>query len=140
MTMIIDATNLLVGRMATKVAKAAILGEEIHIVNCEKAVISGRKRFTLGRYDNAAKRGNPAKGPWIPKQAHLFVKRVIRGMLPHRQTPGREALSRIKCYVGVPESFKNAKFDKVEGAELSKLQVLKYATISDINHHIGGKQ
>jgi len=41
--MIIDATNLIAGRLATFVAKKALLGEEIEIVNSEKAVLTGKK-------------------------------------------------------------------------------------------------
>ena len=37
--MIIDAKNLVLGRMATVVAKEALLGEKIDIINCEKAVV-----------------------------------------------------------------------------------------------------
>ena len=48
--MILDATNLILGRMATAVAKKALLGEKIDIVNCENAVISGNKYQILERY------------------------------------------------------------------------------------------
>ena len=48
--MIIDATNLLVGRLATVVAKKALLGGKIDIVNAEKAIISGPKRLVINKY------------------------------------------------------------------------------------------
>ena len=38
--MIIDATELIVGRFATVAAKKALLGERIDIINCEKAIIT----------------------------------------------------------------------------------------------------
>ncbi len=137
--MIIDATNTLVGRMATRVAKASLLGEEIHIVNCDKAVISGDKWFHLHKFKNRADRGNPAAGPFIPKQSHRLVKRIIRGMLPYKNANGKAAMARIRCYVGVPDAFKDQKFESFKEAQLSKLQVLKYVRIGDIAQHLGGK-
>ena len=45
--MIIDASNLILGRLATFVAKQALLGEQVFIANCEKSVISGDKANIL---------------------------------------------------------------------------------------------
>ena len=39
--MIINAENLILGRMTTYAAKKALQGEEVDIVNCEKAIITG---------------------------------------------------------------------------------------------------
>jgi len=39
--MIVDASNMILGRMVSYVAKKALLGEKVDIVNCEKAVITG---------------------------------------------------------------------------------------------------
>ena len=39
--MIINADNLVLGRMAAIAAKQALLGEDVRIVNCEKAIITG---------------------------------------------------------------------------------------------------
>ena len=36
--MIIDARNLILGRLATITAKKALQGEDIHIINCENIV------------------------------------------------------------------------------------------------------
>ncbi len=138
--MIIDATNQLVGRMATRVAKASLLGEEVHIVNCDRAVLSGDRWFTMHKFKNRADRGNPAVGPWIPKQSHRLVKRIIRGMLPYKNANGKAAYARIKCYVGVPDALQGQKFESFKDAQLSKLQILKYVTVKDIIAHLGGKQ
>ncbi|MHB8605591.1 MAG: 50S ribosomal protein L13, partial [Thermoplasmatota archaeon] len=37
-TTIIDADGLIIGRLGTRVAKRLLAGEEIHIVNAEKAL------------------------------------------------------------------------------------------------------
>ena len=47
--MIIDATDLIVGRMGAFAAKKVLLGEKIDIVNCEKAAVSGSRENILAK-------------------------------------------------------------------------------------------
>jgi len=47
--MIVDAKDLIVGRLATVVSKKALMGEKIDIVNCEKAIITGKKTEIYSR-------------------------------------------------------------------------------------------
>ncbi len=42
-----NGKDLILGRLATVVAKQALLGEEVKVVNCEKIMISGRKTNTV---------------------------------------------------------------------------------------------
>ena len=135
--MIIDATNLILGRLGTYVAKKALLGEKIEIVNCENSVVTGDRDKVFGHYNKSYKRGTPAKGPFVRKMPDRFVKRSIRGMLPYKKERGRIAFEGIKCHIGVPESFKNEKFDTIKNASLEKLPNLKYIKIKDICNHFG---
>jgi|SRR3989344_7112356 len=137
--MIIDAKNSIVGRLASKVAKKAILGEEIIILNSEQAVISGPKEVILKKYKAQANRGEPFHGPFMPKTPHLLLKRIIRGMLPYKFGKGRTAFKRIKCYVGIPEVFKNSKIETIEEANISRLQILKYTTLKELCNMIKHK-
>jgi large subunit ribosomal protein L13 len=41
--MIVDATGLVMGRLASVVATQLLAGNEIKIVNAEKAIITGRR-------------------------------------------------------------------------------------------------
>ena len=54
--MLIDGTNLILGRVATYATKKALEGEEIVIVNCEKLIITGRKKFVIEEYQRRPKR------------------------------------------------------------------------------------
>ncbi len=134
---VIDATDLIVGRLATKVAKAALLGEEVHVINCEKAVFTGDSTQVFQRYLQRYHRGTPSKGPFIHRQAHAIVKRTIRGMIPYKKSAGREAFSRVRCYSAVPESLKDEKTVTFEDANVSKIQVLKYVTVAEISRKLG---
>lgn len=137
--MIIDANNLILGRMATFVAKQALLGEKINIINCEKAIMTGNKKQILAKYKEKLKMGKPQKGPFIPRRADRFVKRTIRGMLPYKQEKGIKAFKRVKCYINVPEEFKDKKAETIEKANIAKVPNLKYIIVEDICKLIGGK-
>jgi len=134
----INAEDLILGRMAAYAAKKALLGETVNIVNAEKAVVTGRNKRTLEDYKQERERGVPLRGPYFPRTPEMIVKRAIRGMLPYKSSRGREALKRIKCYTGVPEEFKDAKFEKVEGASTEKTHA-KYITIARISKELGGR-
>ena len=136
--MIIDAKDLIVGRIATVAAKAALLGEKVDIINCEDAVVSGKKdhihadtkqRLELGTF----------KGPFLPRMPDRFVRRVIRGMLPYKQPKGRAAFDRIMCYIGTPAEFAGKETEKLPGAHISKTGTLHYLRIKDITSKIGGE-
>ena len=137
--MIIDASNLILGRMGSKIAKKALLGEQIDIVNCEMAVITGNRKQILLSYMQKKELGQPTKGPFMQRQPDRFVRRSIRGMLPYKQEKGRNAYSRIKCWVGVPEAFKDQKMESISEANISKLPNLRFITIKELCRQIGGK-
>ena len=141
MVKVYDGTNMILGRLATKVAKDALLGEEVRVVNCEKVVVSGRKVNTFDREKQRRdRRGHPLKSVKIPRLADRFVRRTIRGMLPWKQARGKEAFKRIMCYRGIPEELANEKTINVEGAATSKLPMLYATTVADIMKNLGGKE
>ena len=130
--MIIDANNLILGRLASYVAKKAVLGEKVDIVNCERAVVTGKKDDIITRYHRKAKMGIPLQGPYFPKNAEDLVKRTIRGMLPNKQAKGREVLKRIRCYISVPKQFNDKKAETLEVANVKKSSTLNYMSVEEI--------
>lgn len=135
--MIINAEHLILGRMSSKVAKKALLGEKIDIVNCEKAVIIGNKKDILAKYKRMREMGTPRWGPIFPRHPEKFVKRAIRGMLPHKQEKGKKAFDNIKCYQGVPDKFKNEKIETFDDINVIKQQKIKFLTIRQITEYLG---
>ncbi|HLD11144.1 MAG TPA: 50S ribosomal protein L13 [Candidatus Nanoarchaeia archaeon] len=134
--MIIDGKNLIIGRMATIVAKKALMGEEIIIVNCEQMIISGSKKMVFTHYKERRERGDPHHGPKYPKQPDRIIRRAIRGMLPYKDERGRKAFERVKCYIGLPENLKNLKLETIKSAEASRLKTLKQQKIGEIASQI----
>jgi len=137
---IIDATNLILGRMASIVAKRALEGERIVIINAEKAIVSGGRTSIVENAKHSLRTrtlGSLEKGPTHPRRPDRYVKRAIRGMLPKKKHSGKEALKRIKVYTGIPEEFRGKQSQRISEAESSKLRC-RYLTIQELTKEIGG--
>ena len=139
MIVIIDATNLIAGRLATYAAKQALLGNQVKIVNSEKAIISGKKENTFDDYLTRREMGTHAKGPFIHRGPERILRRVVRGMLPYKKPRGKEAFSRVLCYVGIPDEFKDKKTVSIKKANMSKLPKLKYVDLRTVSKRLGAK-
>ncbi len=134
-TTIIDATGLILGRMATDIAKRAKNGEEVHIVNSEKAIITGASKKSIeARYRFKREVGTMRKGPFFPREPHLIVKRTVRGMLPYQKSDGRAAYKRIKAYIGVPKELAGQDTIQVEAA---KREARSFMTVSELSRFLG---
>jgi len=134
-----DANGQILGRFATRIAKELVKGETVSIVNCEKAVISGRPKFTENHYKHRRQRVDPHHGPFFPRTPDGIVRRTIRGMLPIRRTKGREAFRRLKVYIGIPDELKNEKFITIKEFDVNKLKC-KSITIEDLSIALGHKK
>jgi len=135
-----DGTGMLLGRMASKIAKDLLLGEEIRVINCEKFLISGKKENTMARESARLKRkGYPLKSTKVSRQPYLFVRKSIRGMLPFKTARGREAFKRVLCYEGVPSELAQEKAIHLEFAAATKLPTMRMITIGEICNRMRGK-
>lgn len=137
--MIVDGTDLILGRLASFVARQALLGETMQVVNCEKIIITGDKKLVLANYVQKRERGTPKDGPFIHRYPDRLLKRTIRGMVGYKTPRGREAFKRIRCYLGVPEELKDQKAMSIKEAHLSKLPNLKYVDLKTISKRLGAK-
>lgn len=128
---VIDAKNAVVGRVASHAAKQALLGKKVAIVNCNDALISGRRGMVIEHYSHMRSRGKGAqKGPIVPRVAERLMKRTIRGMLAYTQKRGEEALDRVRCYNEVPKEFEAAK--KISLAKEMKIKTTKLGEVAKI--------
>jgi large subunit ribosomal protein L13 len=135
-TAVIDAKGLVLGRMASMTAKRLLQGENIIIVNAEKAVISGKR---LSRIKEAKKKleiGHPKKGPFHPRRPEQIVRRTIKGMLPRRKPKGQQAYRRLRVFVDVPQELKERETQTIPDAESEKLKC-PYITVGKLAKEIG---
>ncbi|MBU4077103.1 MAG: 50S ribosomal protein L13 [Euryarchaeota archaeon] len=136
---VIDASNLILGRMASLVAQRLLKGEEINIINAEKTIISGRRDTTFNRYKQYVARGSREFGPMFPRRPEQIVTRTIRGMIPHTTTTGREAYRRLKAYIGVPPELSKEQAETLEEASIMRLSTANYTVLGELSKKLGSK-
>ncbi len=126
---IIDGENAVLGRLASFVAKQALLGKEVVVVNCKEVVVTGRPRSIIKEYKEAREKGGSSlHGPFFPRFPERIVKRTIRGMLAHKQLRGKTALKRVRCHNEIPAEFENSK--KFVAGKEKKIKTIKLKELS----------
>ncbi|MEM3494084.1 MAG: 50S ribosomal protein L13 [Thermoplasmata archaeon] len=137
---VIDATDKILGRLCSEVAKLLLDGNEVVVLNAEKAIITGSRAQIIEDYLKKRHAGNvrKRKGPFFPRMPDRILRRTVRGMLPYSKSKrGREAYRRLKVYIGVPEEFKNYKTVGVPEAE--GRGKVKFMTLAELSKALGAK-
>ncbi len=139
---VIDADGLILGRLASKVAKRLLCGERIAIVNSEMTIISGKRSSIVQDYKEKLRIRtliNPAKGPFHARRPDKILRRAIRGMLPWDTTRGKEAFRRLITFIGVPQEFKGKKPEPFPDARVERLRG-RFVRLGDVATEIGWRQ
>ncbi len=134
----IDATNLVVGRMASVVAENLLRGHYVTIVNAEKAVFTGNPIILVKLWQtrlDLRPRGNPENAPRFHKMPDRIVKSIIQGMMPARNMRGREALKHLKVFIGTPTNLTAQKFHPVKQAQHDKIKGI--FTVRELSESLG---
>ncbi|MEM2110992.1 MAG: 50S ribosomal protein L13 [Candidatus Bathyarchaeia archaeon] len=135
-TTIIDAKGLVLGRMASVVAKRLLSGEKIIIVNAKEAVISGKKSSIIKSAEDFLQVGHFRKGPFHPRRPDNIVRKTIRGMIPHKKARGERALKRLKVFSNVPREFEEAEKETISEISARNLKC-SYIKVSELARAIG---
>jgi large subunit ribosomal protein L13 len=133
---IVDAKGLILGRLASNVAKLLLQGETVIILNAEKAAISGKKQQIVQEAKAFLEVGHPRKGPLHPRRPDKIVSRTVRGMLPRRKPKGVAAYKRLRVYLGAPLEFEDKKIQTIPEASADKLKS-PYITVGELAKEIG---
>ncbi len=111
---VIDAEDVVLGRLATQVATLLRgkhkptyaphmdTGDFVVIVNAEKVALTGNKRDQAFVYRHSGFPGGLRKrsfGEMLDKQPERLLEKTIKGMLPHNRL-GRAMGSKLKVYAG----------------------------------------
>ena len=142
----IDATDHVVGRLASVVAKRLLQGQRITIVNAEKAVFKGNERSIKEHYLMLARRKQLTSHKkitvWYPRRPETLLKSSITRMLPKKKPRGRSAAKRLRVYIGVPNQYTSRELQTIEkaqsrGATSSSGKILKTMTLGDLARDMG---
>lgn len=122
--------------MATYVAKQALNGEKIVVINAEKAVLSGKKPNKLKEAKTFLEVGHLRWGPTHYRRPDRIVRKTIRGMLPIEKSKGKQAYKRVRVFIGVPNDFKDQKMESIEQAHAKRLK-LSFFTVGEFARELG---
>jgi large subunit ribosomal protein L13 len=111
---VIDATDVVLGRLATQVAVLlrgkhkpifaphVDTGDFVIVINADKVALTGNKREAKIAYRHSGYPGGLSATPYaqlLEKHPEKAVEKAIKGMLPHN-TLGRNMLKKLKVYAG----------------------------------------
>jgi large subunit ribosomal protein L13 len=133
---VINAEGLIIGRMASLIAKRLLNGEEIIIVNAEKAVLSGKKKSKVLEAKKFLEVGAPKRGPYHYRRPDRIVRRTVRGMLPYKQSKGKQAFKRLRVFIGIPDELKENKMETLTDASSEKLKCPHF-TVGELAREVG---
>ncbi|MFX0104127.1 MAG: 50S ribosomal protein L13 [Candidatus Hodarchaeota archaeon] len=144
-----DARNKILGRFCSHIAKKALLGEYIVIINAKDAIISGSKRDIHEKYLaklNISTATNPSRGPFHERRPDTFMRRVIKQMLPRKKLRGKEAIKRVHVYISdIPGRFKK-EYQKLVPNDITNVDKQRlsyynrYITLENLCQRIGWKK
>jgi len=133
---LVNADGLIVGRMCSKVAKRLLNGEEVIILNAEKAVFSGKKKSKVAEAKEFLDVGAPKRGPFHYRRPDRFLRKTVRGMLPFKLPKGKSAYKRLKVFMGVPLELKDQQLITFAEAQSTSLKGPHF-TLGEMAKEIG---
>ena len=139
MVEVIDASGLIIGRLASHVAKKLLEDKEVQveIIHAEKAIISGSRARVINDYRAKRKLNHPRKGPHFPRMPDRILKRAIRGMIPYQTSRGRDAFGRLKVHIGIPRELEGNKAKSLDGAK--NTGIAQFVELDEICKVLGAK-
>ncbi|MGY0288519.1 MAG: 50S ribosomal protein L13 [Thermoproteota archaeon] len=142
--MVIDADGKILGRLASYVAKRLLEGKRIAIINAEKAVITGNPNTIKEKYIKRMQipgRPKPERGMKISRTPDRIVWRTIRGMVPRKKAKGREAMKRLRVFIGVPDELKGVPIQELDEdytkEKLKPKRGRKIMTVLELSRSLG---
>jgi len=147
-TLVYDATDKVLGRLASHVAKELLSARKagsplrVIVVNAEHAIVSGPKSTVFADYDFKYKLNHPRKGPFFPRMPDQIMKRTVRGMLPYQKnSSGRNAVRDLRVLIGRPANLSGEELPDGHAwgdtTHLNRPLPLKFVRLGEISSSLG---
>ena len=98
----VEAANILRGKNKPTFTPNADCGDHVIIINCEKAVLTGKKLEQKMYYHHTGYIGHLKEvkyGTLMKSKPEFAMTKAVKGMIPDN-TLGRQALTRLRVYKG----------------------------------------
>jgi len=138
--MIVNANELVAGRLASKVAKAIVRGENVTVINAEKLVIVGNKESIAAKYTvkvDAAVLSNPHFGPKYDRIPSKMFRRMVRNMLPTKKRAKDRMIKQLKTFNGSAKGIDEKSAITFEDIKFNHRN--NYMQLKDVALLIGGR-
>ena len=133
---IIDADSAVFGRLASSAAKNLLKGKAVIIVNAEKSIITGNRKFIKAKVLHKRQRGDVKKGPFYPRYPDDMLRRAIRGMMPYKKAKGMSAMRRLKIFIDCPKEFEGKGKKTIKTKEDLEC---RFMTLKEVSKFLGAK-
>ncbi len=133
---------MIMGRLASKVAKMLLEGKRVVVLYADDIIVTGTSKRSIMEkfYKRLRLRSNvnPRRhGPFIPRSPEGIFRRVVRGMLPRNKPKGKAAYRRLRVYRGNPENVPEEKLLVFEDSKRRKFNPYPYMSLKEIAKLIG---
>ncbi len=136
---VFDAKGMVLGRIASIVAKSLMEGDDVAVINAELSILSGSGKALAEKYRtrlNLQEKENPEHSPYWPRRPDMLFKRIVRGMLPYKKPSGKTAYRKLRVYMGVPDELSKAKVSEVSMKDPKALYA-GYIKLKDLSKLLG---
>ncbi|MFQ5969897.1 MAG: 50S ribosomal protein L13 [Nitrososphaerales archaeon] len=136
---VVDATNHIAGRLCSYVAKMLLKGDNVIVLNSEKAMLSGNRYAIIREWHEYLEIGsivNPVHGPFHARRPDRIITRMVRGMVPKQKAKGVSAMKRLRVYIGVPKNYQATKAKEFDDAKIRK-PAAYYTSVHELAKSIG---
>lgn len=131
---VIDAQDLVLGRLASEVAQILRgkrnpiysphmdVGDNVIIVNSDKVKLTGNKQEQKIYYRHSGYPGGLREIPYsdlMKNKSDFVVQKAVRGMLPHNRL-GRQMLKKLHVYKGASHPHQAQRPEQLELAEAKR--------------------
>ena len=131
---VIDATDVVLGRLATQVATLlrgkhkptfaphVDTGDFVIVVNAEKVALSGAKREQKMDYRHSGFPGGlraTSYAELLEDNPRRAIEKAVKGMLPHNKL-GRQQLKKLKVYAGPEHPHRSQQPEPFEITQVSQ--------------------
>ena len=141
--LLIDGTGAIMGRLASIVAKLALLGNHVLVINAKDIVISGHKQSIFDHYiqkRNIKTRTNPHAGPFFYRTPDKLFRRTVRGMVPRKTARGSDAYARVHVRVAGYDKEKYPRVVPYTVPNIDKSRLSHtYITLETLSNRFGWK-
>lgn len=138
---IVDATDHIAGRLCSYVAKMLLKGSDVVVLNAEKTMLSGSRDSAVRQWHEYLEIGSivhPKHGPFHSRRPDTIITRMVRGMVPWDQPKGKNAMKRLRVYVGMPKDYEGTQPIQFNDAKIRR-SAAYYTSMGDLAGLIGWK-